>query len=72
MTISKTILIDCFISANVPEVDADVWIQGNLDGRVFKFDDGTEFPYYNWNTVLNQPNGGQPYIVLKKTTQYLW
>ncbi|CAC5407121.1 unnamed protein product [Mytilus coruscus] len=57
--------------------DAGDWvcINGNRDndsGR-YKFDDGTDMTYFNWNTPLGQPDDPSwEYIVMVKKFNYLW
>ena len=51
------------------------WIQGKLDSTdIWRYNDGTEMQYFNWNIQGNQPNGRVDEIVLaiRKSYGYRW
>ncbi|XP_063401736.1 uncharacterized protein LOC134685688 [Mytilus trossulus] len=58
--------------------NGEVWIQGLLDNTsgtsVWKYNDGTEMTYFNWNSALNQPQltPGEIYVLIRKSQGYRW
>ena len=66
---------DCLISATIPGINNInyVWIQGGNLAGVYRFDEGTEMIYFNWDGgEPSESNEGEPYIFMKVAAQYKW
>jgi hypothetical protein len=51
------------------------WIQGKLDSTdIWRYNDGTEMQYFNWNTQSNQPHRrvGEITLVTREPYGYRW
>jgi hypothetical protein len=51
------------------------WIQGKLDNTdIWRYNDGTEMQYFNWNNQGNQPNRivGETTLAIRKHSGYRW
>ena len=51
------------------------WIQGKLDSTdIWRYNDGTEMQYFNWNNQGLQPNRrvGETTLVIRKHSGYRW
>ena len=56
--------------------DGNLWLQGKLDNSsgIWRYSDGTEMQFFNWNTGGSQPNGNENeiYIITRRSQGYRW